>query len=85
MRNEANDSSRHTNLDLAAIATPEAAALNNCAWVQKNTAGSYGEKNRNWRVLDKVIRYAVFTILTHLRLLHLVSYLIYLSRDDGYG
>jgi hypothetical protein len=85
MRNEANDSADIQILISQPIATPEAAALNNCAWVPKNTAGSYGEKNRNWRVLDKVIRYAVFTILTHLRLLHLVSYLIYLSRDDGYG
>jgi hypothetical protein len=36
-------------------------------------------------VSDKEIRYAIFTILTHLRLLHLVSHLIYLSCDDGYG
>jgi hypothetical protein len=55
---------------------PEAVALTDCAWLPKNTAGPYGEKNRKWWGLDEVIKYAVFTILTHLRLLHLVSYLI---------
>jgi hypothetical protein len=85
MRNEANDSADIQILISQPIAMPEAVALTDCAWLPKNTAGPYGEKNRKWWGLDKVIRYAVFTILTHLRLLHLVSYLTYLSCDDGYG
>jgi len=36
-------------------------------------------------VSDQETRYAILTILTHLRLPHFVSYLIYLSCDDGYS
>ncbi|MDQ6667481.1 MAG: hypothetical protein M3Y53_04545 [Thermoproteota archaeon] len=45
--NEANDSADIQILISQPIAKPETVALTNCAWVPKNTAGSYEEKIGN--------------------------------------